>query len=245
MSSTLPRRVAQAALLVAAGAAPVVGAASAHAVGVPLGNQPIDLPGASPADVTGVPFSVNGVTEAFHPAVGVPLDGAVDQVTRPGAVPRAVANVTDTSRVTDTATAAGPAVGALLDSVHPRVPDLREAPAVRKVQRIATQPGVADLVEPVTGPLAHPDTTPPSVDRAVRGGDAVARRLHAQVVRPAALGVGPALPITGYATDKSVNAAMPATDGAVALATGRHVVSNAALTVEGATTPLREMPRVI
>ncbi|HSA51979.1 MAG TPA: hypothetical protein VLH10_17965, partial [Yinghuangia sp.] len=216
MSSTLPRRVVQAALLVAAGAAPVVGAASAHAAALPLGNHPLDLPGVSQTNMSGVPFTVDGVTDAVQPAVGVPLAGAVDKVTEPGAVPRALNTVTEAADVAETGAVP------LLDRVSPQVPDLREAPVVKavgKVQHLAAQPGVTKLVQPLVGQVAHPEAGLPSVDGVTAGSDAVARRLQASVLRPAGMGLGPALPITGYATDKSVNAAMPTMDTELARGT--------------------------
>ncbi len=244
MSSTLPRRVVQAALLVAAGAAPVVGAASAHAVDVPGGNAPIDVPGVPRTDVTGIPFLVNGITDAVRPVMGLSAVGAVDQAVRPG-VAQAETGLASSSPNSAVGTAAGPGVAAVLENIDQQAPDLRDNPAVRVAQRVAPHRGVVKLVQPAVDPLSHPVSAPPSADQAVRGTDAVARRLQAQVAYSATAGLRPALPVAGYATDKSVNAAIPASDRTIALSTGRRAVTNAALTTEGLTTPMREMPPLI
>lgn len=132
MSSTLPRRVVQAALLAAAGAAPlIVGAAAAHAAELPV-----------PA--------LNGVTGISQPDLALPT-GAADQL-----------------------------------------------------------------------------------------GD----NLTGAVLYPAEAGLGPALPIAGFSADQGINSAMPSADNAITQGSGHYLQTNAAETLAGVTTPLREVPQL-
>lgn len=295
MSSNLPRRVAQAALLVAAGAAPVVGATSAHAA-LPVGNLPLGgLPGIAQPDVAGLPLAaadglggaggLGGILQPDLSELPSPNAEAAFDAVRPdfGKLPAVEADVAGSpvgqkvSRLTgadipdtalpslkqlDTAEpqlADLPLVGETLADVTqpslstplpqlpelaPNVPQVQDMGAVQQVQDVAQQPDVADLVRPYVGKLADPEMVMPSVATEAVGktGDAVGQSLEDTVVGPAMMGIGPALPVAGYATDQSVNAAMPATDAALAHGTQQHLVTNSADTVGGATTPLREVP---
>lgn len=132
MSSTLPRRVVQAALLAAAGAAPlIIGASAAHAAELPV-----------PA--------LDGVTGISQPDLAVPT-------------------------------------------------------------------GIADQV---------------------------GEGLAGSVLVPAEAGLGPALPIAGFSADRGLNSAMPSADNAITTGTQHYLETNAAETLAGVTTPLREVPQL-
>ncbi|MDI2128936.1 ATP-binding protein [Yinghuangia seranimata] len=96
----------------------------------------------------------------------------------------------------------------------------------------------ADLPLPAVGGISQPDLAVPTT-----AADMASRQLEESVLGPAMWGLNPALPIAGYYTDKSLNSALPYADAALATGTQNYLVTNAAETVGGVSTPLREVPQ--
>ncbi|WP_436777210.1 hypothetical protein [Yinghuangia sp. YIM S09857] len=277
MSSTLPRRVAQAALLVAAGAAPVVGASTAHAAALPLGG----LSGVSQPDVAGVPLAALGGPEGLTPdAANLPvvgsqgLDGLTESPLAESVLPQTglterlpasglvealpQTGLTDALPQTslteglpqgDVSALSGQNLGSLtqpdVSIARPDVSDMARPevgmitqPAVGKVQ------GLADRVNPDVSKVVDTDAPVPAAVKAIPAGatDEVGQQLEDSVLGPAMMGVGPSLPVAGYAADKSINAGLPAADAALMYGTQRHLTTNSAETMDGVSTPLREVP---
>ncbi|MEU8137866.1 hypothetical protein [Streptodolium elevatio] len=276
MSSTLPRRVVQAALLVAAGAAPVVGASTAHAV-LPLGG----LSGVSQPDVAGLPLAALGEAEGLTPdaanlpVVGsqglegltespltqstLPQTGLTDRLPASGLL-EALPHAGLTDSLPQTALTEGLPQGDLgaltqqdLGSLtQPEVsvarPDV--ADMARPEVGMITQPAVgkvknlADRVNPDVTKVVDTDAPIPAAAKSIPAGatDQVGQQLEDSILGPAMMGVGPSLPVAGYAADKSINAGLPAADAALMHGTQQHLQTNSAETMDGVSTPLREVP---
>jgi hypothetical protein len=233
--------VAQAALLAAAAAAPVVGASTAEAANLPLGGlggltQP-DLPVAGLDQVGGLAPDTSTL-----PLVGSEgLDG-LGRVAKPlGQLEQ-----TDLSGLTsgDLGSMTQPGVAlAEPDVSNMAQPDLTgiARPHVAKLSQVAksVHPDVSKVVD-TNAPV--PKAAKSVADQST---DHVGQQLEDSILGPAMMGMGPSLPVAGYAADKSINAAVPATDTALAYGTQRQVATNSATTVDGISTPLREVPRLL
>lgn len=278
MSSTLPRRVAQAALLVAAGAAPVVGASTAHAAAeLPLGG----LSGVSQPDVAGLPLAALGGAEGLAPdtanlpVVGaqgldgvtesplmrstLPQTGLTDRLPASGLV-EALPHSGVTDALPQTALTEGLPQGDLTSLARQDLGSLTQPDVAIAQPDVAgmAQPDVGAIARPAVGKVKgvanriNPDTTQlidtnapiPAAAKALPAGatDQVGQQLEDSILGPAMMGVGPSLPVAGYATDKSINAGLPAADAALSHGTQRHIQTNSATTMDGVSTPLREVP---
>ncbi|MCF2532935.1 hypothetical protein [Yinghuangia soli] len=247
MSSTLPRRVAQAALLVAAaGAAPVLAAPAAHA-DLPLAGLG-GLGGITQPDLAGLP-QVGGDTlggaGVLDEAAGLTSMAQQPEVAELGALaqPADLASLSsmaqpDLSAVT--ARVPKPQLSGVTGMASEEVSGLGQLANPDFAALGSVQPDFSDL----TG-AAQPDVAVPAAAKRVpaKAADAMGQRLENSILAPAMMGIGPSLPVAGYATDQSVNAAMPATDAALAHGTQQHIVTNSATTLDGVSTPLREVPQ--
>lgn len=277
MSSTLPRRVAQAALLVAAGAAPVVGASTAHAAPLPLGG----LSGVSQPDVAGLPLAalsgaegltpdtanlpvlggqgLDGLTESPLTQSTLPQTGLTDRLPASGLL-EALPHAGLTDSLPQTALTEGLSQGNLTalsqqDLGSLTQPDVSVArPDVASMAQpevgMITQPavgkvkGLADRVDPDFTQLVDTNAPVPAAAMSLPAGatDQVGQQLEDSILGPAMMGIGPSLPVAGYAADKSINAGLPAADAALTHGTQRHLMTNSAETMDGVSTPLREVP---
>ncbi|WP_406283533.1 hypothetical protein [Embleya sp. NBC_00896] len=103
--------------------------------------------------------------------------------------------------------------------------------AAGSAQATPTPPGLAGITQPDTEHYGLP-TVPDVIDEPAT--DTIVAPAK-ETLEPGVLGASPA-------TDAGLNSAMPAADRSITQGTGHEITTNAADTIQGLTTPMRELP---